>query len=49
METKFLTQPQIAFAKMIREHLSNHETALIAVAYITEDGIKSLENKPRGR
>ncbi len=45
METRLLTQPQIAFAKAIREHLSNHDTASIATAYITEDGIKTIEKE----
>lgn len=45
METRFLTQPKIAFAKTIREHLSNHEIALIAIAYITEDGIRAIEKE----
>lgn len=45
METRFLTQPKMAFAKTIKEHLSNHEIALIAVAYITGDGIRALEKE----
>lgn len=45
METRFLTQPKIAFGKTIREHLSNHDIAFIATAYITEDGIKTIEKE----
>jgi len=45
MKTRFLTQPNIEFAKTVKEHLSNHEVALIAMAYITEDGIKEIEKE----
>ncbi|MFZ3092141.1 MAG: phospholipase D family protein [Nitrospirota bacterium] len=45
METRFLTQPNIELARTLKEHLSNHEVALIAIAYITEDGIKEIEKE----
>lgn len=45
METRFLTQPKIAFEKTIREHLGNHDIAFIATAYITEDGIKTIKKE----
>jgi HKD family nuclease len=45
METRFLTQPNIEFSRTVKEHLSTHDVALIAIAYVTEDGIKEIENE----
>lgn len=45
METRFLTQPNIEFSRTVKEHLSNHEVALIAIAYISDGGIKQIENE----
>lgn len=43
MEIRFLTQPNISFSRTLKEHLRNHETSLIAAAYLTADGIKEIE------
>jgi HKD family nuclease len=45
MKIRFLTQPAMAFGKTIKEHLNNHEIAFIATAYLTEDGIKAIEQE----
>lgn len=45
METKFLTQPNIEFSRTVKKHLSNHEVALIAMAYVSGNGIKTIENE----
>ena len=45
MEIRFLTQPNITFAKTLKEHLGNYQIALIAIAYITEDGIREVEKE----
>lgn len=45
METRFLTQPNTEFARILKEHLINHEVVLIAIAYITKDGIKEIEKE----
>lgn len=45
MEARFLTQPNILFYRTVKEHLINHEVALIAIAYVSESGIKKIENE----
>jgi len=45
METKFLTQPNVEFSRTVKEHLNNHEIVLIAMAYVSKDGIKKIENE----
>lgn len=45
METRFLTQPNIEFSRTVKKHLSNHDVALIAMAYVSGTGIKTIENE----
>lgn len=44
MDVKFLTQPNNEFSKTVKEHLRNYDDVLIAMAYVTKDGIKKIEN-----
>jgi|LGVF01.1.fsa_nt_gb HKD family nuclease len=45
MDIQFLTQPNKEFLKTVKEHLINYEEVLIAMAYVTKDGIKEIEKE----
>lgn len=45
METRFLTQPKTEFSKTVRKHLCDYEVALIAMAYVSGNGIKIIEKE----